>query len=160
MAWKVMAVCIALAVVLCVAAPARAVTPDIYDGTISTSMLDYFSDILTKVNPLKNYVLIRSSQYVYLLYVGDFDWDGNRFSCGSADVYTITTNSGYNSHYTFNQSTITDLTIIPGDYLIYSDLGPYPALRDPAETWSFAICVLICILLFCNLLRRILLWRD
>lgn len=157
---KVMVVCIALAVVLCAAAPARAATPDIYDGTISTSMLDYFSDILTKVNPLKNYVLIRSSQYIYLLYVGDFEWDGNRFSCDSAEVYSITTNSGYNSHYTFNQSTITDLTIIPGDYLIYSDLGPYPVLRDPAETWSFAICVLISILLFCNLLRSILLWRD
>lgn len=158
MARKVMVVCIALAVVLSVAAPARAATPNIYEGTISTSMLEYFSDILVKVSPLKNYVLIRSSQYVYVLYVGEFEWDGSIFSCPSADVYSITTNSGYNSHYTFNVSTISDLTIIPGDYLVYSDLGAFPALREPAEYWGYLLAGILFLMLLCFFLRS-LFWR-
>ncbi len=152
---KIMAVCIALAVVLSVAAPARAATVDIYEGNISSSMLDYFSDILIKVSPLKNYVLVRSSQYIYSLYVGDFNWDGNRFICPSADVYSIATNSGYNAYYTFNQSTISDLTIVPGDYLVYSDLGSFPALRDSSESWCFIVATLLFIMIFCNILRGI-----
>lgn len=158
MARKVMAVCIALAVVLSVAAPARAATPEIYEGNISTSMLDYFSDILLKVSPLKNYVLIRSSQYVYVLYVGEFTWDGSKFSCPSADVYSITTNSSYNSHYTFNVSTISDLSIIPGDYMVYSDLGAFPALRDPVEVWGYLLVGILFVILLCSLLRSIF-WR-
>lgn len=152
-----MAVCIALAVVLSAAAPARAATPSIYEGTISTSMLEYFSDILVKVSPLKHYVLLRSSQYVYVLYVGDFDWDGSTFYAASADVYSITTNSGYNSIYTFNTSNISDLSISPGDYLVYSDLGPFPGLREPAEVWGFFLLIGLFILLLSNLFRPIFL---
>lgn len=160
MARKVMAVCIALAVVLSVAAPARAATASIYEGTISTSMLEYFSDILVKVSPLKNYVLLRSSQYVYILYVGEFSWDGSSFSCASSDAYTITTNSGYNSHYTFNVSTLSDLVIVPGDYLVYSDLGHFPSLRDSSEVWGFFLSVVLFIMvfgrIFCIIFRRFL----
>lgn len=155
MAWKVMAVCIALAVVLSGAAPARAATPQIYDGTISTSMLEYFSDILIKTSPLNNYVLIRSSQYIYVLYVGEFSWDGKTFTCSDADAYSITTNSTYNSHYAFNVSEITDLVIVPGDYLVYSDLGPFPALREPIEIWGYLLAVILFIMLICSLFRSI-----
>ena len=155
---KVMAVCIALAVALSAAAPASAATPDIYEGTISTSMLEYFSDILIKVPPTQNYVLIRSSQYIYVMYVGDFEWNGSNFYAASADAYSIATNSGYNSHYTFNVSTISDLTIRPGDYLVYSDLGPYPGLREPVEVWGYFLLVTLFVLLLGGLIRSIF-WR-
>lgn len=155
---KVMAVCIALAVALCAAAPASAATADIYEGNISTSMLDYFADILIKVPPTQNYVLIRSGQYTYVMYVGSFEWNGSSFYAASADAYSIATNSGYNSYYTFNVSTISDLTIRPGDYLVYSDLGPFPGLREPVEVWGYFLLIGLMILLLCNLIRPIL-WR-
>lgn len=157
---KVSVVIIALAVVLSVAAPARAVTPEIYDGTISTSMLDYFRDILAKVNPLKNYVLLRTSQYTYNLYCGEMEWDGVQFTAESADVYTITTNSGYNSHYTFAHSTVSGLTVRPGDHIVYSDLGSFPGLRDPAEYWGFYLSVAAFILIIGSLIRSMWRWRG
>ena len=158
MAWKVMCACLALAMVLSVAAPASAATAEIYDGNISTTLTEYFSDILVKVSPLKNYVLIRSSQYVYVLYVGVFDWNGTSFHSDSCDLYTITTNSGYNSNYTFRTSTLSDVNIIPGDYLVYSDLGPFPALRDSYSYWGMIIASILMVMLFCYLIRSIF-WR-
>lgn len=155
---KVMAACIALAVALCAAAPASAATAAIYEGNISTSMTQYFSDILLKVPPTLNYVLIRSSQYMYVMYVGEFDWDGSTFYAASADVYSITTNSGYNSIYTFNTSSISDLSISPGDYLVYSDLGPFPGLREPVEVWGYFLMIAMFIILLGNLIRPIF-WR-
>lgn len=155
---KVMAVCIALAVALSAAAHASAATAQIYEGNISTSMTAYFSDILLKVPPTLNYVLIRSGQYTYVMYVGEFSWDGSTFYATSADAYAITTNSGYNSVYSFNVSTISDLTIRPGDYLVYSDLGPFPGLREPVEVWGYLLLIALFILLLCNLIRPIF-WR-
>lgn len=155
---KVMAVCIALAVALSAAAPASAATATIYEGNISTSISEYFSDILIKVPPTLNYVLIRSSQYMYVMYVGEFDWDGSTFYAASADVYSITTNSGYNSVYAFNTSSISDLTISPGDYLVYSDLGPFPGLREPVEVWGYFLLIAMFIMLLVNLIRPIF-WR-
>ena len=153
-----MSVCLALAVALSAAAPASAATPDIYEGNISTSLTDYFSDILLKVPPTLNYVLIRSGQYTYVMYVGDFEWDGVTFSAATADVYSIITSSSYNSYYTFNVSTISDLTIRPGDYLVYSDLGSFPGLREPVEVWGFFLLIGLMILLLVNLIRPIF-WR-
>lgn len=150
---------IAVALVLCVAAPATAASPEIYDGNISTSILDYFSDILSKVNPLKNYVLIRNSQYNYNLYVGEIAWNGNQFTADTADVYSIQTNTGYNGSYTFHVSSVSDLRIIPDDHLLYSDLGPYPALVDSSVYWSCFLSITLWVIILSKLIRSILLWR-
>lgn len=98
----------------------------IYDGSISSSYVTYFKDILAGVPFNKNYVAFRSGQYTYTMVVGELDYNGNSLSLiGDGKEYIFTTSSGYNSYLTYNVYDITSFSLSLEDYLVYSDMGDY-----------------------------------
>ena len=60
------------------------------DGTISSTMVNYFDGVLNNF-PNKDYVIWRDSQYIYYLAVGDIDFNNNTYSSDSCDLYYINT---------------------------------------------------------------------
>lgn len=72
------------------------VSSDVYPGSFSSSVLDYFEGIMAN-NPGDDFVAWRASRYQYYLYWGDgFSASGDVFS-GTGDFVLYDTNSdGYN----------------------------------------------------------------
>lgn len=72
------------------------VSSDVYPGSFSSSVLDYFEGIMAN-NPGDDFVAWRASRYQYYLYWGDgFSVSGDVFS-GTGDFVSYDTNSdGYN----------------------------------------------------------------
>lgn len=139
--------CVALFFAFGITAHAQTYTP--YEGTMSSSYVSYFKDILSGVGFDKNYVALRSGQYEYVMVVGDLEYDGNSFtSNGTATVYTITNSGNYNSSYSYNVSEISSLSITPDDKIIYSDLGQFPQLMERGAKYEMlsAVLMLICLL--------------
>lgn len=127
----------------------------IYDGSISSSYVTYFKDILAGVPFNKNYVAFRSGQYTYTMVVGELEYNGNSLTLiGDGKEYIFTTSSGYNSYPTYNVYDITSFSLSLGDYLVYSDLGDYPQLMERGEKYEVFTAVLLCVALLCIVVGR------
>lgn len=96
---------------------------DVYQGTISDSILNYLSGF---VDPFKDYLIYRSGQYTYIAITGsDFLFSGSVVS-GSGTVYTLTTVNDYNNtHYTLDQSKRDFSVNTSGSAYVYSNIDGY-----------------------------------
>lgn len=106
-----------------VSVPAPLSSYEPYDSSISTSVLQYMSDVLPKLGNVR-YVLFRSGQYTYrLVYADDMDYSGNVFTADDADYVA------YNSRdYTWTTGREGTFRLTTRGYHVYSDLGMYPLL--------------------------------
>lgn len=146
----------ALAVIVAMPLTASATSYDVYtEGNISTSYAAIFENIVGKVALFSDYVFFRTSQYDYILLVGDLTFENGTFSAETATEYRICFNSGYNSTYTFNEAIVENASVTPGGTLVYSNLGSYPDLIDRGAFYQFAILVLLLICVFMYLIRSI-----
>lgn len=151
-------VVIAALLLLCgFATGAQAATYSVYDGTMSSTQLTYFRDILPGIGLQDNYVAFRSGEREYRMVVGDLNYNGGVFTCNDVStVYTITNDSSYNGRYRYSVTTIDSLNLSVGDNIIYSDLGHFPQLIERSSNYEIFTALLVAIGLFGFVVRSIL----
>lgn len=133
-----------------------AATYNAYDGNISTTQLTYFKDLLPNLNLKDNYVVCRTEQNQYVMVVGDLEYSNGVFTLdGSGGVYTINSNSNYNSYYTYDYTTIDNLTLNASDKIVYSDIGNYPQLEERGSHYEILQTILIVTVCLCVVIRGI-----
>ena len=129
-----------------------AVNSGIYGGSISTAVLDLFAGIVGKY-PAKDYVIFRSGSNTYDLFLGDIDLTG--IFTGSDLLHVVyDTTSSYNTgpYLRYNREV---LQLTPGNGLVYSNLGDYPALAGVGVGFPYVKAILFgVVLLFLFLLFR------
>lgn len=146
----------------CLSSTTHAIDYTVYDGSFSNSYVTYFRDILSNVSILENYVCFRSSQYQYVMIVGDIQYQDNQFLIPDvATVYTFDIANGYNSNTTYSVSEIKESRVFnENNFIIYSNMGNYPQLEsrgDKFETLQTIIIVTACL---CVVLRSIFYYRK
>ena len=67
----------------------------VYDGSISSSVLNFFSGYYRNHYENQNYLILRDGQYTYRMYVGDIVSKGNSCTVSNCDMITYHSNSGY-----------------------------------------------------------------
>lgn len=67
----------------------------VYDGSISSSILNFFSGYYRNHYENDNYLILRDGQYTYRMYVGDIVSNGKSCSVSNCDMITYHSNSGY-----------------------------------------------------------------
>lgn len=151
-----------LLVALCASMATQAQAYTAYDGTPSSTYIEYFRDVLAKFPATADYVAFRSGQYEYMLVVGDFDEAGNAIRAdGEVDICVISTNGGnYNSSYGISFRRESDFSLSPGDEIIYSNLGFYPSLLERNEVINYATLFVLCACAVASVLRSIFSWRN
>ena len=136
-----------------------ALSVDAYQGTISTTYLTFFKDIVAGISIFDDYLFYRSSDNTYTLVVGDLKLNGTTFVLDGTGVeYEISQNSGSgynNSYYSLGVSSVSDLTIRARDYLVYSNLGHYPRLEERGVVYEFALLTAFIVFGVCCLVRPI-----
>lgn len=129
---------------------------DTYEGSISSSQITYFRDILPSTSILDNYVVFRDGQYSYQMVVGDLSYSNGVFTLNDTGrIYTINTNSSYNSYYTYSNTDIDSFTLNTNDRIVYSDLGNYPQLEERGQRYEVLQTVLISIACVSFIIRNI-----
>lgn len=155
---KVSVMICTLALLFGLSVGAQAATHSVYDGTISSTYLTYFQDILAGVSINDHYVAFRSGQYEYTMIVGDLTYNGNSFTLdgtGVSYVFTNATSSGYNTTYSYQTADITNFSVNVGDEIIYSDLGRFPHLEERGARFETISAVLLAVLVLSGVVRRI-----
>lgn len=131
----IMAVCLCLLFCVSRSAQATAYTP--YDGSISSTYITYFKDIVSGIGFNENYVALRTGQYEYVLFVGQFTYENGVYTLqDTGTAYTISNEGNYNTYQTYSVNEVTDVTVTPQDKIIYSDLGQYPQLIDRGSKYE------------------------
>lgn len=154
-----MVVCAILISAIC--GTVSATTYEVYEGNLSSTQLNYFRDNLANVPILDNYVVFRDGQYSYKMVVGDISYSNKQFtSSDTCKVYSIDTGSGYNSYYSYNVSTIDNLTLNTNSYIVYSDLGDFPQLEERGGRYEVIQTIIISIIGLCMLIRGLLYTRK
>lgn len=116
-------------------------------GTISSSMASYYSDILTH-HIGEDYILWRNSQYDYCMALGDITLNGNTFSGNSVKVFTINTNFNYNETYRINTTTVGSFSLSnPNRFLLYTNIkgSDMPDLIERSDYLEFTILFTLCL---------------
>ena len=67
----------------------------VYDGSISSSVLNFFSGYYRNHYENENYLILRDGQYTYRMYVGDIVSNGKSCTVSNCDMITYHSNSGY-----------------------------------------------------------------
>lgn len=113
-----------------------------YDGSMSSSVVNYFDDIVPKLGGV-HYVLFRSGQYSYrLVYGKDMSLSGDYFTGTDCSYYAYDTR-----YYTWQYGYEGAFSLDAGSYLVYSDLGAYPALDSGSIAgWLVAFCAVLYLL--------------
>ena len=113
-----------------------------YDGSMSSSVVSYFDDIVPKLGGV-HYVLFRSGQYSYrLVYGKNMSLSGSYFSGTDCNYYAYDTR-----YYTWQQGYEGSFSLDAESYLVYSDLGAYPALAAGSIAgWLVAFCAVLYLL--------------
>ena len=162
MVWKRSLIVIVLSLAVMVAMPLTASAAEPYtEGNISTTYITIYRDIAAKLSPFDDYVMFRSDQYEYQMWVGDLDEsDGVISSASDLLVYTISTNSssGYSSAYIYTVTTGSALSLTVGDNLVYSNLGNYPDLIERSGYYETATLLLLLVALCLFILRSVFGW--
>lgn len=126
-----------------------------YEGTISSTILDYFDRYLEKVSYFDDYVLYRSGQYQYTFYFGDFTCDSGVISGVADGGVRLTTAYSSGSGYVWTTLLDTSITINTDTAIVYSNLGDFPALERSSDLIDFATLFLFCCVSVCLLVRPI-----
>ena len=67
----------------------------VYDGSISSSILNFFSGYYRNHYDNQDYLILRDGQYTYRMYVGDIVSNGKSCTVNNCDMITYHSNSGY-----------------------------------------------------------------
>lgn len=155
-AMRVLCAVCALAVLLAV--PATASAYSVYtEGNISSSYTTIFRDLIGQKQISDDYLFFRSGQYEYVLLIGDLEYQDGVFLGDAATEYKIVTATGYSSDYTYTVQEVTDVSLVPGTSLVYSNLGQYPELQEPTDYLLFSQVLLmfiyLCLILLAPVMR-------
>lgn len=130
---------------------------EVYQGTINTTYLTIFRDVVSNIGVTDDYVLFRSSDDTYSMLVGDLEFSNGEFYLSDfGQLYSVTNVSGgygYNSYYSYDVVDVSSYSVVVGDYLVYSNLGGYPSLIDRGVNYAFVTLLVFCIFSICCLLR-------
>lgn len=142
-----------------VGASATAYEP--YNGSMSTTYITYFRDILAGRSIQDNYVAFRSGQYEYIMVTGKLSFDGTTFTLSdTGTMFTFSaSDTGYNSVYVYHTSEVTEFTLTPNDMMVYSDLGAYPQLEERTQRYEILTAVMLGIIMLCAVIGRFFCWR-
>lgn len=125
-----------------------ALSADAYQGTISTTFITFFRDIVASLPITHDYVFYRSGDQEYTLVSSpDMTLEGGTFYADEGKEYVITQNSGSgysSSYYSYSVSNVSDISVRSRGYLVYSNLGDYPQLEDRGVQYEFALLVAFC----------------
>ncbi len=154
-------VCLLAAAVTVSAATQAAAAASVYQGTVSTTYVDYAKQILTKCSPFYDYVFFRSGQYEYTLVCGeDLTLNVDTFVGFNLEAFTITyhtSTSGYGgtSYYTVTGETIASFNLDTNNELVYSSLGSFPTLTERGDFVETLTLLLLVIVALCMLIRPV-----
>lgn len=114
--------CVA-AIAFMLAIPAAADTYEPIDATGSGG-LSYLGGIVRTYNPFVAYVLARTGDYEYTLWIGDISYSSGAFACRGVDRYTYTYSTYGRAANVVTVTGVTDtVTVTSGNYgNIYSNL--------------------------------------
>lgn len=99
----------------------------VYDGSISSSILNFFSGYYRNHYENDNYLILRDGQYTYRMYVGDIVSNGKSCTVSNCDMITYHSNSGYDftPYYFVDTGVSAVVDITSGGHLstyVYSDV--------------------------------------
>lgn len=99
----------------------------VYDGSISSSILNFFSGYYRNHYENDSYLILRDGQYTYRMYVGDIVSNGKSCTINNCDMITYHSNSGYDftPYYFVDTGVSTVVDITSGGHLstyVYSDV--------------------------------------
>ena len=157
MVWKRLILIISFFVIIATAMPQKTYAYSVYtEGTMNTTYVTYFKDIVAGIKPNDKYIAYRSGQYSYTLAVGDLSISNkNISSSGTTTLYVYETSSGYNSIYTYKVSDVTDFSLSVGNAIVYSNLGGFPLLEERGVLYEYAILYVAIVIGICMFIRSI-----
>lgn len=118
-----------------------------YDGSFSSTYLEYFRGLVSKLPPSMHYLCYRDGQYSYILYYSEsLEKNGLRIS-GDADYYRLDTRINY--AVSTGSATVSE-NIAFGMY--YSDFDGCPSLMGGDYYVSLSLLYAVCTLLLFLLL--------
>ena len=99
----------------------------VYDGSISSSILNFFSGYYRNHYENENYLILRDGQYSFRMYVGDIVSNGKSCTVSNCDLITYHSNSGYDftPYYFVDTGVSAVVDITSGGHLstyVYSDV--------------------------------------
>lgn len=123
-----------------------------YDGSISSTILDYFDGYIARLNPSTPYLLYRSGTYEYTLVYGDaLTSAGAHVSASDASYVKLNT---YNGYQVSKGSDSVDVYTSQG--MVYSNLDGYPiAFSGVSNIDGKAIFCILFVLLLYSIVRDI-----
>lgn len=151
-------VCCMLVLITAICGTVQAATHEVYEnGSLSSTYITYFKDIVSGIGFNDNYVAFRNGQYSYIMVVGDLDYNNNVISLvGDGKSYTFTTNStNYNSQYNYYVADINNFSVNCDNNIIYSDVGDFPQLIERGDKYAIFTAFLLCIAFVCIVINRI-----
>lgn len=120
---------------------------DVYEGSISSSILDYFKGIVEKLEPDLHYVLFRQDRYYYRLVISsDLVYQNGVFTA-PADGCEYVLYYSYDSTVSAGQEGSFRLAV--NSYTVYSDLeSPYPVLTEGVRGYEFKTVLFMLAVIF------------
>lgn len=99
----------------------------VYDGSISSSILNFFSGYYRNHYENENYLIVRDGQYTYRMYVGDIVPNGKSCTVSNCDMITYHSDSGFDftPYYFVDTGVSAVVDITSGGHLstyVYSDV--------------------------------------
>lgn len=127
-------------------APAS-VYPSPDDGTISTTYLQYFKDMLVKLPYDTQYVFFRVNNYEYRMVYGDaINLSGNVFSGDDLSYIRYYRTNNY-SVWKLESGYEGSFRLTTNGYLVYSNVGVlYPSMNGGVYTYAFYACLFVLVL--------------
>ena len=126
----------------------------VYDGSISSSILNFFSGYYRNHYENQSYLILRDGQYTYRMYVGDIIPNGKSCTVRNCDMITYHSNSGYDytPYYFVDTGVSAVVDISSGGQLsayVYSDVvgGCVPDIQNYYHDLSTGtFCGVTCIM--------------
>lgn len=129
-------------------APASAY-PSPNDGTISTTYLQYFKDMLVKLPYDTQYVFFRVNDYEYRMVYGDaINLSGDVFSGDDLSYIRYYRTNNY-SVWKLESGYEGSFRLTTNGYLVYSNVGDlYPSMNGGVYTYAVCACLFVLVLTF------------
>lgn len=116
-------------------------------GNVGTTNQTLFQGLASKISPLDNYVFARTDDNQYIFAWGDLELSEGVFT-GSVTYSVYERDSSYSSDYHYSVYSDTNFTLDAGNYVVFSDLGNYPAIGGVEnarfEVPFYIMCFVVC----------------
>lgn len=128
----------------------RAISGSAYNGSISSTYLEYFNGIIDRFPWGTKYLIYRAGQYNYMLVYGDaLSESAGRFSASNANYVNI---------YTYNGTEITrgtdSVNVNVGNAMVYSNIEGYSnSLKGVTHAESVTFLFVVALILFFNIIK-------